>query len=164
MSTPFLSEIRMITFGFPPKGWAFCNGQMLLISQNQALFALLGTTFGGDGVTTFAVPDLRGRAPLHDGGALTLGQSGGQENQTLIVAQLPSHTHVASGSTSGPTTGPLGSTWATLATPAYAGAANTLMNPVSTAFSGGGQSHSNMPPFLALHMVIALQGIFPSQS
>jgi microcystin-dependent protein len=163
MSDPFLGEIRMISFNFAPRGWALCNGQLLPINQNQALFALLGTTFGGNGQTNFALPDLRGRAPLHVGSGFVLGQKAGEENHTLTTAELPSHTHSAAGSTSGPAAGLLAqSTWATHTTAAYAGATNTSMNAASTAAAGGNQPHTNMPPFLTLNIVIALQGIFPS--
>lgn len=164
MSTPYLSEIKIVSFGFAPKGWAFCNGQILPIAQNQALFALLGTTYGGNGTTTFALPDLRSRSPLHSGNGYTLGQVSGQENQTLNISELPAHVHTATGSTAGPTSGPSGATWATQAGGAYAGAANTAMNPASIANAGGNQPHANMPPFLTLSMVIALQGIFPSRN
>lgn len=164
MSTPFLAEIKIVSFGFAPKGWAMCNGQLLPINQNQALFALVGTTYGGNGQTNFALPDLRSRSPLHVSASFVLGQRSGEENQTLNLTQLPSHTHGASGSTAAPSAGPTGSTWATQATPAYSGAPNTFMNAASTAATGGGQPHSNMPPFLTLNIVIALQGIFPSRN
>ena len=164
MSTPFISEIKIVSFGFAPKGWAMCNGQILPIAQNQALFALLGTTYGGNGQTTFALPDLRSRTPLHASTGFLLGQQSGAENQTLNLSQLPAHSHAASGSNAAPSAGPSGSTWATHATPAYSGAADTSMNPASTAATGGGQPHDNMPPFLALNIIIALQGIFPSRN
>ncbi len=164
MSTPFLSEIKIVSFGFAPKGWALCNGQILPINQNQALFSLLGTTYGGNGQTTFALPDLRSRSPLHGGNGFFLGDRSGEENQTLTLTQLPAHAHAASGSNAAPSAGPSGSTWATHATPAYSGAPNTSMNAASTTATGGGQPHNNMPPFLTLNIIIALQGIFPSRN
>lgn len=164
MAEPFLSEIRMMSFVFAPKGWALCNGQFLPINQNQALFSLLGTTFGGDGQTNFALPDLRARTPIHAGSWHTLGERGGEQAHTLSIAELPTHTHVASASSSAGNM--VVATNAILAaTPAqiYADANNlTTLNPGSVANVGGGQPHLNMQPFLTLSFCIALQGIFPS--
>src|SRR4051794_3437763 len=113
MGTPFLAELRIVSFNFAPKGWAFCNGQLLPINQNQALFSLLGTTFGGNGQTTFALPNLQGRVPVQPGGGITLGQAGGEAAHTLPVAELPQHTHTVVASSSPPTvTGPAGAWWA----------------------------------------------------
>lgn len=165
MAEPFLSEIRIMSFVFAPKGWALCNGQLLPINQNQALFSLLGTTFGGDGRVNFALPDLRARAPIHVGSGHTLGERGGEQAHTLSIAEIPTHTHVLSG-TSNNASQPI-PTANLLARQApanpYAGAtALAAMNPVSVATVGGSQAHLNMQPFLTLSFCIALQGIFPS--
>lgn len=158
-----------MSFSFPPKGWAFCNGQQLPINQNQALFALLGTTYGGNGQTTFALPDLRGRTPIHVGSGFTLGQVGGEQNHTLSVAEMPTHIHVASGSnavgnqtTPGSVGG--GNIFAQDPGNAYTGQAQSLLAfPAGTITNAGGsQAHQNMQPYLALSFCIALQGIFPS--
>jgi len=165
MAEPFLSEIRLFTFVFAPKGWALCNGQLLPINQNQALFSLLGTTFGGDGRVNFALPDLRGRVPMHEGSGHTLGERGGEQAHTLSSAELPAHTHAP------------GASAADGATPVPAGgvlaAANNLYGPTgaiaplnagTVTSVGGSQAHLNMQPFLTINFCIALQGIFPSQS
>jgi microcystin-dependent protein len=165
MAEPFLSEIRIMSFVFAPKGWALCNGQLLPINQNQALFSLLGTTFGGDGRVNFALPDLRGRVPIHVGSGHTLGERGGEQAHTLSISEIPTHTHVLSGSSSDgtqpvPATGLLAK--AAPANP-YAGPTNlAAMNAASVANVGGSQAHLNMQPFLTLSFCIALQGIFPS--
>jgi microcystin-dependent protein len=162
LSTPYLAEIRILSFGFPPKGWALCNGQVLPIAQNQALFALLGTTYGGNGQTTFALPDFRGRTPIHLGAGFPLGSLSGEEAHTLNQSELPAHTHAVSASSANPNSGsPANGIWpATVA--AYATVANTTMNPESIGLAGGSQPHSNTQPYLVLSFVIALQGIFPS--
>lgn len=165
MAEPFLSEIRIMSFVFAPKGWALCNGQLLPINQNQGLFSLLGTTFGGDGRVNFGLPDLRGRVPIHVGSSHTLGERGGEQAHTLSIAEIPTHTHVLNGSSSDgtqpvPATGLLAK--AAPANP-YAGPTNlTAMNAASVASVGGSQAHLNMQPFLTLSFCIALQGIFPS--
>lgn len=165
MAEPFLSEIRIMSFGFPPKGWALCNGQLLPINQNQALFSLLGTTYGGDGRVNFGLPDLQGRTPIHEGSGHTLGERGGEQAHTLSISELATHTHTFSasnnaGSTSDPTNDVLGNS-----------APNFLYGPVQNlgalrpgtiANTGGSQAHLNMQPFLVLCFCIALQGIFPS--
>jgi microcystin-dependent protein len=168
MAEPFLSEIRIMSFVFAPKGWALCNGQLLPINQNQALFSLLGTTFGGDGRVNFALPDLRGRTPIHVGSAHTLGERGGEQAHTLSIAELPTHTHVLNGSSTAadaqvPGGNLLGLVDNTTFGDAYAAATNLVaMAPGSIANTGGSQAHLNMQPFLALSFCIALQGIFPS--
>jgi microcystin-dependent protein len=173
MSQPYLGEIRMVGFNFAPTGWALCNGAILSIAQNTALFALLGTTYGGDGQTTFALPDLRGRIPIHQGQGSgltnrTIGESGGQETVALTLQQMPGHTHALLASPSpGTTTSPIGNTWASspsLAAYADPAATNTAMSAQSLDLAGGGQSHENMAPFVAVNFVIALAGIFPSQN
>lgn len=172
MAQPFLAEIRLFSFNFAPKGWAFCNGQLLPISQNQALFALLGTTYGGNGQTTFALPNLQGRTPIHIGNGHTLGQSGGEESHVLTAAELPSHSHGVPCSTQRANQrSPVGAarTLAREATgvtaPYGAGVAGPDIAPMSPALlanTGGGQGHENRQPFLAVSFAIALQGIFPS--
>jgi microcystin-dependent protein len=167
MSEPFLAEIRVFSFGYAPKGWANCSGQLLPINQNQALFSLLGTTYGGDGRVNFALPDLRGCTPVHMGGGFTLGQRAGEEAHTLTQAEMPTHTHVASGVTvNGDGPAPTNSLLAGEATPMYAPPDSNLVSLVagSIASAGGSQPHSNMQPYLALNFCIALQGIFPSRN
>ncbi len=166
MAEPFLSEIRIMSFVFAPKGWALCNGQLLPINQNQALFSLLGTTFGGDGRVNFALPDLRGRTPIHVGSGHTLGERGGEQAHTLSIAEIPTHAHVLNAtSADGTTAVPTGSTF--LATSknfeAYRAPTSLVaMAADSVANVGGSQAHLNMQPFLTLSFCIALQGIFPS--
>ncbi len=165
MAEPFLSEIRIMSFGFPPKGWAQCNGQLLPINQNQALFSLLGTTFGGDGRVNFALPDLRARTPIHVGSGHTLGERGGEQAHTLSIAELPTHTHVANGtSASGTALIPASDLLAASPNQLYHAADGSLaaMNPATVANTGGSQAHLNIQPFLTLNFCIALQGIFPS--
>lgn len=164
MAEPFLSEIRIFSFGFAPKGWALCNGQLLPINQNQALFSLLGTTYGGDGRVNFALPNLQGRTPIHTGSGHTLGERGGEEAHTLSINEIPVHTHsVSASSSAGDDVNPAGHLLASPLSPSYRppGAAVT-MAPASIANVGGSQAHQNMQPFLTLNICIALQGIFPS--
>jgi microcystin-dependent protein len=163
MADPFLAEIRIMSFNFPPRGWALCNGQLLPINQNQALFALLGTTFGGDGRVNFALPDLRGRTPIHVGSGHTLGERGGEQAHTLSIAELPAHAHgLQAGSTNAGTPAPLNAVPAA-ASNAYAPPANVVALKAGAVTNvGGSQAHQNMQPFLTLSFCIALQGIFPS--
>lgn len=166
MAEPFLSEIRIMSFVFAPKGWALCNGQLLPINQNQALFSLLGTTFGGDGRVNFALPDLRGRAPIHVGSGHTLGERGGEQAHTLSIAELPQHVHVLNATTVLSDTSTASNT-VMLAQSAGANLYGTASNFVAMAANqvgnvGGSQAHLNMQPFLILSFCIALQGIFPS--
>jgi microcystin-dependent protein len=164
MGDPFLSEIRIMSFVFAPRGWALCNGQLLPINQNQALFSLLGTTFGGDGRVNFALPDLRARVPIHVGSGHTLGERGGEQAHTLSTAELPTHNHfvnastMASGGVDNPTGDFLGSANNLYHTPASL----TPMNPGTITNTGGSQAHQNMQPFLTLSFCICLTGIFPS--
>jgi microcystin-dependent protein len=163
MAEPFLSELRLMSFVFPPKGWALCNGQLLPINQNQALFALLGTTFGGNGQTNFALPDLRDRTPIHVGSGHTLGESGGQQAHTLSLNETPTHTHVANGASNDASVdAPAGNLVATGANQYAPPPGTTTLHPQTLANTGGGQAHLNMQPFLTLSFCIALQGIFPS--
>lgn len=165
MAEPFLSEIRIMSFEFAPRGWALCNGQQLPINQNQALFSLLGTTFGGDGRVNFALPDLRARVPIHVGSGHTLGERGGEQAHTLSIAELPTHTHVANASTatSGATPVPSGALLTDSPSQLYAAPSQlTSLNAATVANVGGSQAHLNMQPFLTLSFCIALQGIFPS--
>ncbi|PXY44930.1 phage tail protein [Flavobacterium hydrophilum] len=168
MAEPFLAETRIMSFNFAPKGWAQCNGQFLPINQNQALFSLLGTTFGGNGQTTFALPNLRGKTPIHFGNNFTLGQTGGEEAHTLTINELPTHKHTLFNtneavSTNIPVldTSKLGNTAPNQVYNA-SGQNLTAMNPALISNIGGNQPHLNMQPFLALTFCIALQGIFPS--
>ena len=164
MAEPFLSEVRIMSFVFPPKGWALCNGQLLPINQNQGLFSLLGTTFGGDGRVNFALPDLRGRTPIHVGGSHILGERGGEQAHTLSISEIPTHTHVLSGTTqTGDTPLPAGNLLADSPVQLYAAAsALTSLTAGTVTNTGGSQAHLNMQPFLTLSFCIALQGIFPS--
>ena len=168
MAEPFLSEIRIMSFGFPPKGWALCDGQLLPINQNQGLFSLLGTTFGGDGRVNFALPNLQGRTPIHAGGGFTLGERGGEQGHTLSIGEIPTHTHALNVTTVDSTTAvPASGLLAATSTnyEAYRAATNlTALQPGSVTNVGGSQAHLNMQPFLTLNFSIALQGIFPSQT
>ena len=166
MSDPFIGEVKLISFNFPPKGWAFCNGQLLQINQNQALFSILGTMYGGDGRTTFALPNLQSRIPLHQGQGFTVGQRGGEVAHTLTVNEMPTHTHpgAAQSTASNPGFSPAGAIWATAGNAAFAPAPNTTMNPAAVTNTGGSQPHQNQPPYLVLNFVIALVGIFPSRN
>jgi microcystin-dependent protein len=173
MGSPYLTELRLVSFNFAPRGWAMCNGQLLPINQNQAIFSLVGTTYGGNGQTTFGLPDLRSRIPLHFGVGHTQGERGGEENHTLNISEVPAHTHqmVATsnqadatkptghllGATVSPNTGP------TLTI--YGGASNLVaMSPQIIQNAGGSQPHTNQQPYLVLNWIIALSGIFPSRN
>jgi microcystin-dependent protein len=167
MSDPFIGEIKIVGFNYPMKGWALCNGQILPINQNAALFSLLGTMYGGNGTTTFALPNLQGRAPVHAGNEVQLGQAGGEENHVLSSGEMAAHSHAAFGTTSGPAAGnPAGSLWATLtaAQNPYGQAPNAQMAAAAIHPVGTNQPHANLQPHLVLNFVIALQGIFPSRS
>lgn len=164
MAEPFLSEIRIMSFSFAPKGWALCNGQLLPINQNQALFSLLGTTYGGDGRVNFALPDLRARTPIHVGSGHTLGERGGEQAHTLGIAEIPTHAHVARATSNvGDSQSGTGKVLANVPGRIYADPASlvNLSGPTVTNV-GGSQAHENRQPFLTLTFSIALQGIFPS--
>jgi microcystin-dependent protein len=165
MAEPFLSEIRIMSFVFAPKGWALCNGQLLPINQNQALFSLLGTTFGGDGRVNFALPDLRSRTPIHVGSGHTLGEKGGEQAHTISISELPTHTHSANASNN-TATASIPSNTLVLSQGQFeiyrSPSSLATMNPGTIANVGGSQAHLNLQPFLTLSFCIALQGIFPS--
>lgn len=164
MAEPFLGEIRVMSFVFAPKGWALANGQLLPINQNQALFSLLGTTFGGNGQTTFALPDLRGRTPIHTGSGHTLGERAGAQAHTLTIAELPTHLHAVRASKANAATPVPTNNYLAAANNLYTGpaGAKTTLLPETVTSVGGSQAHLNMQPFLTLSFCIALQGIFPS--
>ncbi len=162
MSTPFLGEIALFSFGFAPKGWAQANGQLLPINQNQALFAILGTTYGGNGIQNFALPNLQGRTPMSFGTGFVQGQIGGEESHTLSTSEMPAHTHTAKASTnSADQSAPAGNIWAK-GNNAYNSESDATMNGIAVA--GGSQPHENRPPYLTINFCIALQGIFPSRN
>jgi microcystin-dependent protein len=168
MADPFVAEIRIFPFNFAPKGWAWCNGQLLPISQNTALFSLLGTTYGGNGKSNFALPDLQGRAPMHPGqgpglSLHDLGESGGSETVSLLPSEMPAHSHTMQCSTApGDSASPTGVVARTIgATPYNAASSNVAMAPQALAFAGSGSPHNNMQPYLTCNFNIALQGVFP---
>ena len=165
MSEPFLSEIKVVSFNFAPKGWALCNGQTLPINQNQALFSLLGTTYGGNGQTTFNLPNLRGRVPISFGNGHTLGEAAGTTSVTVNIQQLPTHIHTANASDANGTLSNPNNAMLAKFNNGYAQAANlTSLLPATVTSVGGSQPHNNMMPYLVLNFIIALQGIFPSQN
>jgi microcystin-dependent protein len=174
MSNPYIGEIRMFGGSFPPAGWAFCNGQLMAISENDALFTLIGTTYGGDGQQTFGIPDLQGRIPIHQGtlggNTYTLGEKAGTEAVTLTTNQLPSHTHVPiANNTAGTLSSPGGATWSAAGTgeQIYSQPPNPpagTINALGILPSGGSQPHDNMEPYLVVSFIISLFGVFPSQN
>ena len=167
MAEPFLSEIRLFSFNFAPKGWALCNGQFLPINQNQALFSLLGTTYGGNGQTTFALPNLRGRYAMHEGSGHTLGEAAGAETATITLSQMPTHLHFLQGANkNGDLPTPGGNLLGNVNNLYRAGTGAALVSLLAgtVANVGGSQPHTNMAPYLVLNFCIALQGIFPSQN
>jgi microcystin-dependent protein len=176
MSEPFIGEVKIFGFNFAPRGWALCNGQLLPISQNTALFSLLGTQFGGNGKTNFALPNLQGEVPLHQGqgpglSARQMGETAGLAAVTLQTSNMPAHTHAVSCSTaSGTSASPAGNVWATAGTRGagineYSGTAGSspTLAPAAVGTAGGSQPHNNMPPYLVVNFCIALQGIFPQR-
>ena len=166
MSEPFLAELRCFSFSFAPRGWALCNGQLLPINQNQTLFSLLGTTYGGNGQTNFALPNLQGRTPVHAiGGQLQMGQSAGTETVTLTTQQMPTHSHGCMSNAGTANIGtPVNNTWGTESTGAYAASSTGNMNATAIGNAGNSQPHVNLQPFLTINFCIALQGVFPSQN
>ena len=166
MGTPYVGEIRMFAGNFAPAGWMFCDGSLLPISQNETLFNLIGTTYGGDGQSTFALPDLRGRVPLHQGNGFSLAQQGGAEQVTLTNNQIPAHSHIPmADSGTGTQTSPAGNVWAASSNLPYAAVSPTVtMDPAAVGLAGSSQPHDNMVPFLGLNFIISLFGVFPSQN
>lgn len=167
MSEPFIGQISVVSFAFAPKGWALCNGQLLAISQNQALFALLGTTYGGDGRTTFALPNLQGRVPIANGGVVPIGAVSGEPTHTLTLAELPAHGHLRGSVNQATVRTPAGNVPAAKprgGVARYAGASAPLQINDGAPAIGGGQPHENMQPYLTMNFIIALQGIFPSRN
>ncbi len=174
MSNPFVAEIRIFAGNFAPKGWALCDGQLLPISQNTALFSLLGTTYGGDGKSNFALPDMQGNAPMHPGQGAglslrDLGETAGEQTVTLLQSEMPAHAHTAQAGADSTAFTPVNNAWSTLGTtrtppPLYQTTSNVQMNPFATSIAGGNLPHNNMPPFLGLTFIIAMQGVFPPRS
>jgi microcystin-dependent protein len=163
MATPFIGEVKMVSFNFEPKGWAFCNGQLLPINQNQALFSILGTTYGGNGQTTFGLPNLQGRVPLHIGSGFAEGQVGGAQTVTLTSNQV-GHGHGVSATATATTNTAAGNFPATSAGNIYGSSPDTTMNAGIVGQAGGSQAHSNLQPYLVVNFVIALTGVFPSRN
>jgi len=167
MAEPFLSEIRLMSFSFAPKGWALCNGQLLPINQNQALFSILGVQYGGNGVTNFALPNLQGRVPVHQSSAHPVGQSAGEAAHTLTINEMPAHVHLGNAHTQPQAApggvSPAGALQASGSQPLYGSTPNAAMaaNPMSS--TGGNQPHENQAPYLVVNMMIALVGVFPSR-
>ncbi len=165
MSQPFIGEIRPVSFGVVPKDWALCNGQLLSIQQNQALFSILGTTYGGDGIRTFALPNLQGRVPVHPGNGVTLGEAAGETAHTLIQTEIPAHNHgINATTTEASTDDPTGALFGGAKVYVPYGSPVTPMNPSVIQPAGGSQPHENMAPYLTISFIIALSGIFPSRS
>jgi len=168
MSQPFIGEVKIISWNFAPKGWAFCNGQLLPINQNQALFSILGTSYGGNGQTNFALPDMRGRAPIHTGGSIDaiLGQSSGEEFHTLTISEMPAHNHLINASTTaGNVNNPSGNLLGANASPIYQPPGSLVaMAQENIGFVANNQPHENRSPFLVLNYIVALVGIFPSRN
>ena len=165
MSEPFIGEIKIVSFNFAPKNWAFCNGQILSIQQNQALFSILGTYYGGNGITTFALPNLQGCMPIHVGQVFSLGQTGGESAHTLNIQEMPVHMHTVAGSSSvANQSSPVGNFPAASAANPYSTSINGVMNSATVSQVGNSQAHENMPPFLVLNFIIALYGIYPSRN
>ena len=171
MANQYLGEIRMFAGNFAPAGWALCNGQLLSLSANTALFSILGTTYGGNGTSTFALPNLQGRVAIHAGTGFStyvLGQQGGTENVTLITNQIPVHNHGVNCNTSGGTQASPASGYPAVESTGtsldYAAASNGTMNPAMIGNAGGGQPHTNIQPYLTVNFIIALQGIFPARN
>lgn len=165
MSSPFIGEMRITAFNFAPKGWAQCDGGPVTIAQNKPLFSILGTTYGGDGTTTFKLPDMRGATPVHVGNGIPLGAVGGEVGHTLTAAEIPQHTHAISATnTAGTAPSPALNFFANSNVQPYRTDSNTTLSPESVSTVGASQPHNNMQPYLVLNFIIALQGILPSQT
>ncbi len=163
MANPFIGEIKLVSFNFAPKGWAFCNGQTLAINQNQALFSILGTTYGGNGQTTFQLPNLQGRVPIHINNGIVLGEQGGAQSVTLTTNQI-GHTHAVKASATATTNAAAGNFPAPSANNLYGSSIDTAMNAGAVSQTGGSQPHTNLQPYLVLNYIICLVGIFPSRN
>jgi len=163
MSDPYIGEIKVISFNFPPKGWAFCNGQTLPINQNQALFSILGTQYGGNGQTTFCLPNLQARMPINQGNGYTVGNVGGEAAHTLTINEMPAHNHPARSATTVTGNNPTNTVWSNSSDTHYETTANATLSTSAIGNAGGSQPHENQAPFLVLNYIIALQGIFPSR-
>ena len=165
MSDPFIGEIKVISFNFAPKGWTFCNGQLLPINQNQALFSILGTMYGGDGRVNFALPNLQARMPIHQGQGFSVGDRGGEATHVLTTNEMPAHNHPALAAATADGASPNGTTWAPAdGSVQYFPTPNAVMSAAAIGNIGGGQPHANEAPYLVLNFIIALQGIFPSRN
>lgn len=167
MSEAYIGDVRLFGFNFPPRYWLPCQGQTLAISQNQVLFSILGTTYGGDGITTFMLPDLSGRAPVHVGNGVSLGQSGGEENHTLTINEIPAHNHTVQASEQGSSVyTPVGGAWAPAgnSTNSYSAAADSQMSASAISPTGGSQPHTNMQPYLAMNYCICISGLYPPRN
>jgi microcystin-dependent protein len=173
MSNQYIGELRLVAFNFPPKGWALCNGQVLAINQNQALFSLFGTIYGGNGIQTFALPNLQGRTPISQGNGFVIGQMGGEQAHTLTAGEVPSHTHQANAIKDAASPSPdgnepkgnfLAKTSGALGIYANITSSPVYLNPASVTVAGGSQPHDNMQPYLVMNWIVALQGIFPSRN
>lgn len=167
MGEPYLGEIKVVSFSFPPKGWAFCNGQLLQITQNQPLFSVIGNMYGGDGRVNFALPNFQGRIPVHQGAGFIIAEQGGENTHFLNISELPSHLHPPNAQSSASSgdigTSPAGAIWATAPVSGFGMPGDSQMNPAAVQAYGGNQAHENQAPYLVLNFVIALQGIYPSQ-
>lgn len=165
MSQPYLGELKLVSFNFAPRNWVMCNGQLMAINQNQALFSLLGTTYGGDGRITFALPNLQGRTPVSTGQGITLGQTAGEASHTLTVSEFPAHTHLVQAAGTANTPAVSGNLPGGQGVAAFASASNLVaMNQATLSPAGSSQPHNNLQPYLVMNWIIALQGIFPSRN
>jgi microcystin-dependent protein len=163
MSDPYIGELKLISFNFAPRGWALCNGQLMPINQYQALYSVLGTQYGGDGVTTFALPNMQGRMPIHQGQGFSVGNSGGEATHVLSGNEMPTHNHPALAQSTANTGSPTGAEWAASTEATYASTPSGVMAAGAVSNAGGNQPHENRPPYLVLNWAVALEGIFPSR-
>lgn len=165
MSAPYIGQITLVGFAFSPRGWALCNGQTMPINQNQALFSILGTTFGGNGVSTFQLPNFQGNVPVHVGPGFVLGSTAGEANHTLQIAEMPAHTHVPAANQSQPNAGPpTNAFWCAESGSAYSGSSSGQLIAQAIGNNGSSQPHNNMQPYLVVNFIIALVGVYPSRN